>query len=71
MTVRREIAESLAGWKTTGMVSVGPASCVTEPSPPAFLLFGYVYGSDGCTVALGAVVAAAAAAGAVSFATAG
>lgn len=65
MTVRREIAELLAGWKTKGIASVGSAPCVTEPSPPAF---SYLAAAPG---ALGAVVAAAGAAGAVSFATAG
>ena len=34
MTVRREIAESLTERKTKGSVRVGPAPCITEPSPP-------------------------------------
>ena len=48
MTVCREITGSLAVRNTKGIVSVGPAPCITAPSPPAFLLFGCAYGSGGC-----------------------
>ena len=40
----------VVGWmEHEGDCGVGPAPCMTEPGPSAFLLLGYAYGSDGCT----------------------